>query len=285
MVLYITKAWKESLSESYVYVFRMLFQYDSFGRMRNIIYPDGEVVYYGYTTGGILKYVSGKKKSQQNIYLWDRQYDEQGRKVSQVYGNGVWTQYDYDPQRQWLRYMHAELLSKEVLQELYYVYDHVGNITEIDQQALQPAGTKLGGLYDNRYDYDQQYRFTKSYGKGDFTYDFGADYSPADRLGNKNTTISNWKPLYLLFGYDDKHLTHQPRTMFDWYSGTQLEFYWDANGNLAQMIDCKQNSGRLHEWDEENRLRFVLGEKFAGYYGYDANGERLYKLTGISNLG
>ena len=26
-------------------------------------------------------------------------------------------------------------------------------------------------------------------------------------------------------------------------------------------------------------------EKFAGYYGYDANGERVYKLTGISNLG
>lgn len=45
MVLYITKAWKESLSESYVYVFRTLFQYDSFGRMRNIIYPDGEVDY------------------------------------------------------------------------------------------------------------------------------------------------------------------------------------------------------------------------------------------------
>ena len=26
-------------------------------------------------------------------------------------------------------------------------------------------------------------------------------------------------------------------------------------------------------------------EKYAGYYGYDANGERVYKLTGVSNLG
>ena len=59
---------------------------------------------------------------------------------------------------------------------------------------------------------------------------------------------------------------------------------WDANGNLAQMIGCKLNSGRLHEWDEENRLRFVLGERFAGYYGYDANGERVYKLIGISSI-
>ena len=79
------------------------------------------------------------------------------------------------------------------------------------------------------------------------------------------------------------HMTHQPRTLFDPQVGT-LELYWDANGNLAQMIGCKQNTGRLHEWDEENRLRFVLGERFASYYGYDANGERVYKLTGISIL-
>ena len=73
--------------------------------------------------------------------------------------------------------------------------------------------------------------------------------------------------------------------MYDRSSQTQLEFFWDANGNLAQMIGCKQNSGRLHEWDEENRLRFVLGDKHAGYYGYDANGERVYKLTGTSSIG
>ena len=30
-----------------------------------------------------------------------------------------------------------------------------------------------------------------------------------------------------------------------------------------------------------DRLRFVLGEKYAGYYGYNADGERVYKLTGI----
>ena len=50
------------------------------------------------------------------------------------------------------------------------------------------------------------------------------------------------------------------------------------------MIDCKQNSGRLHEWDEENRLRFVLGEKFAGYYGYDANGERAFFIFRFQDI-
>ena len=50
------------------------------------------------------------------------------------------------------------------------------------------------------------------------------------------------------------------------------------------MIGCKQTSGRLHNWDEENRLRMVVGNNRAGYYGYDANGERVYKLTGTSTI-
>ena len=82
---------------------------------------------------------------------------------------------------------------------------------------------------------------------------------------------------------DDSFTTHQPRTVNDSGKGT-MNHFWDANGNLAQVVDCNHNAARLHEWDEENRLRFVLGEKYAGYYGYDANGERVYKLVGTTSL-
>ena len=82
---------------------------------------------------------------------------------------------------------------------------------------------------------------------------------------------------------DESFTTHQPRTVYDSDNGT-MNHFWDANGNLAQVVDCNHNAARLHEWDEENRLRFVLGEKYAGYYGYDANGERVYKLTGSSSM-
>ena len=76
---------------------------------------------------------------------------------------------------------------------------------------------------------------------------------------------------------------YQPRTLYDIMSGG-MNLYWDANGNIAEMIHCEQDAGRFHEWDEDNRLRFVLGESFAGYYGYDANGERVYKLTGTCGI-
>ena len=247
----------------------------------NIVYPDGETVHYNYTTGGLLKNVVGLKQGRQNLYLWDRVYDEQGRKIFQLAGNGVWTQYGYDPARQWLNELHTELPSGEMLQDLHYRYDAAGNGTDLEQTAPH-TGNGLGGKYDNHYLYDRQYRLVQSDGGGDFTYTFKADYSPSGRLGNKFTKASALTT-DLVFGYDLNHQTHQPRTMFDPQVGT-LEFFWDANGNIAQMIGCKQNAGRLHEWDEENRLRFVLGEKFAGYYGYDANGERVYKLLGISSI-
>lgn len=239
------------------------------------------MVHYGYTTGGLLKNVVGLKQGDNSVYLWNRVYDEQGRKIFQLAGNGVWTRYGYDPARQWLKELHTELPNGEVLQDLHYLYDAAGNSTDIEQSAPH-TGNGLGGKYDNHYLYDRQYRLVQSDGWGDFTYTFKADYSPSGRLGNKFTKASALTT-DLVFGYDFNRQTHQPRTIFDPQVGT-LEFFWDANGNLAQMIGCKQNAGRLHEWDEENRLRFVLGEKFAGYYGYDANGERVYKLLGTSSI-
>ena len=73
--------------------------------------------------------------------------------------------------------------------------------------------------------------------------------------------------------------------IFDYKNDRHTQLAWDANGNLALLWECKGEFTRFHDWDDENRLRMVLGNKFAGYYGYDGNGERVYKLTGISNLG
>ncbi len=79
--------------------------------------------------------------------------------------------------------------------------------------------------------------------------------------------------------YIEDFTTHQPRVIYDQMRGSQ-SLFWDANGNLSQMVDCKTGSASINFWDEENRLRLAVNPKFAGYYAYDANGERVYKLTG-----
>ena len=167
------------------------------------------------------------------------------------------------------------------LQDMHYQYDPVGNIVSIEQLAPQTSGP-LGGAYTNNYAYDKQYRLTKSNGAGGFPYFFMATYSPSGRMGSKFTSTPSWQT-DLLMGYDDQYATHQPRTIFDPNIGN-LNLFWDANGNLAQMVGCKQNRAHFHEWDEDNKLRFAIGEKFAGCYGYDGNGERTYKLTGTSSI-
>lgn len=272
-------------SEKNAYVFRTMFKYDSFGRMRNIIYPDGEVVHYGYTTGGLLQNVAGLKQGVSHVFLWDRKYDEQGRKKYQLEGNGVWTKYAYNPQRQWLDSMYTELPDHNPIQDIMYHYDHVGNIMEIAQSAhdVFAPGGNIGGPYTNYYDYDQLYRLYQSNSSGFFPYTFFATYSHAGRMGNKLTIAPSWLT-DLEYGYDQMRMTHQPRVINDAALGDNMELHWDANGNLAQIIGCKEKTMRLHEWDEENRLRFVLWDKEAGYYGYDGNGERVYKLTGISSI-
>ena len=152
-------------------------------------------------------------------------------------------------------------------------------------QAFSPIDIQakaINGCYANDYLYDKQYRLIQSDGNGGFAYSLKASYSPAGRMGSKSMTANNLVG-DLRFGYDRKSFTHQPRTIYDPTEGT-MECYWDANGNLSQIIGCKTNKARLHDWDEENRLRFVLGEKYSGYYGYDAKGERVYKLTGTSGI-
>jgi RHS repeat-associated protein len=51
-------------------------------------------------------------------------------------------------------------------------------------------------------------------------------------------------------------------------------FDWDANGNMTK------HDMRLRYWDEENRMMSIRTGNTFGYYMYDANGERSYKLNG-----
>lgn len=79
----------------------MSFKSDYLGRMSRIEYPDGEVIEYFYDQGGQLdKVLSTRKDGNQSRekYLIERiGYDEYGMRTFIVFGNGVRTDYSYDP--------------------------------------------------------------------------------------------------------------------------------------------------------------------------------------------
>ncbi len=55
---------------------------------------------------------------------------------------------------------------------------------------------------------------------------------------------------------------------------------------ICYFVPRKSYSGktRFHRWNDFDRLTFSLGHDFCGYYGYDADGIRTYKLMGTCNI-
>ena len=270
-------------SETYAYIFRTFYTYDSFGRVKTITYPDGDDVLYKYHGTGELESVTHHPESDYGDTLVSRlQYNEYGQRIYQSHGSGVESVFMYSPQRQWLTNK-ATLSLGYALQDLSYSYDSVGNILEIQQQAPDYSG--LGGDYVNDYTYDNQYRLVRSTGTSNygFGYNFSMSYSPSGQLGH-NSCVANNVNKKLRYGYDNHLLTHQPRVVYDSIAQTPFQLYWDANGNLDQIQKCKEEKVRFHFWDDENRLHSVIGPNDAGFYGYDGNGDRVWKLTGTCSL-
>lgn len=268
-------------TENNTYTFRTLTEYDTFGRLRTILYPDAETVVYNYQGDGLTEIVRKQYGNAWEVLMNHIYYDPMGRIIHKVFGNGVRTTYQYDPRRNRLANIRTDTSCN--LQDIDYLYDGAGNITQIDQSASACSG--MGGTYRDYYHYDLQYRLRKAEcPQPPFTYDFQANYSPAGRFGHDfcgNTSMADMDARY---GYDDQRWTHQPRVVYDAVSGTHMELTWDNNGNLFRVMNCDRKKVRFHDWDEENRLRMVVGNKEVGYYGYDANGDRVYKLTGGSEI-
>jgi hypothetical protein len=120
------------------------FEYDSWGRMQKIIYPDGEEVKYEYDYGGLLRRMTGSKGGDNYTYVDDIAYNKFGAKITEKYGNGLSASYNYNPQN-------LRLTSQEVYRWIYgnqhiifptpqksmclqsnYTYDAKGNITAIN---------------------------------------------------------------------------------------------------------------------------------------------------------
>ena len=266
------------------------FIYDSWNRIQSMTYPDGEVVTYGYNKGGMLKSVSGTKTNHPYPYIDSIRYNEFELKEAVWYGNGTRCTYGYDILQR-LAGLNSYTATDEQMQDIQYVYDEVGNITEINNSA-GILSNELGGPYSNTYQYDNLYRLVYAEGSwlgGQNTgYELEMAYHPNGRISRKTLAagIVTQTPVTSSFssvGYDNKYNytnTGQPNTLTYIDNGPQQDFGWDAKGNLVFHKHDGLPSGRHLCWDEQNRLQGVMDNQSLSVYQYDANGDRTYKLTG-----
>ncbi|WP_160370485.1 RHS repeat domain-containing protein [Sphingobacterium humi] len=149
-------------------VFTSSLTYDALNRPITTTDAGGNVQAYTYDKGGLLKSV----ELNSTIYVQDIHYDAKGQRQAIWYGNGTKTSYTYDPDTFRLRRLltvNVDSLSphyNEVLQDLHYWYDPVGNITRIQDDAQQTLFFNNSVVAPTqKFTYDALYRLIEARGR------------------------------------------------------------------------------------------------------------------------
>ena len=135
-------------------------KYDSWNRIQEMVYPDGEKIKYYYNLGGQLKKIMGEK-NYICTYVDDIQYDEYEQRSYIKYGNGTETTYKYENVLHRLKNMKVTNNAGTFLHNVYS-YDKVNNVLGIKNDAALNVG--IGGTMTHTYTYDDWHRLKTANG-------------------------------------------------------------------------------------------------------------------------
>jgi len=255
--------------------------YDTWNRVHNMIYPDGETVAYSYDQAGNLQRITGEKLGRSYEYISRIGYDKFEKKVYQQSGNGTVEHYNYEPKRQRLAEMSLSS-SKGIIVSNTYRYDAMSNILGITGDT--ELSGDIGGVISHTYTYDELYQLTLASGlfRGDL--DSGR-YILAMKYDNMGKILQKTQTHF-------KNSKEQGGTTYNFiysYGSPQpgvataigdRQFTYDENGNQVGWHDTLTNDFRQLSWDEENRLTLISDNGYLNRYVYDASGERAIKSHG-----
>ncbi|MFC4122900.1 SpvB/TcaC N-terminal domain-containing protein [Nonomuraea zeae] len=247
------------------------YRYDAWGRVLRLTYPDGEVLSYGYNSGGLPDSATGLKNGQSYPYLKRLDYDKFDQRVLLVAGNGTETRYTYDDEDRRLSRLQATLPTGYAFQNLAYDYDEVGNLTSARNET-QPPGpldqSRLGGPSTQSFTYDNLYRLTSAHGE----YAVSANKTDSYLLSMSYDTLHNLtakSQRHVITIGDAGHEQVQGRTTYsqtyDFTSRPHApetigadRLRYDADGNLVDRVTETSGGPRRQQiWDEDNRLACV----------------------------
>lgn len=171
------------------------YRYDSFNRVLDMTYPDGEVLTYGYDAGGLVNHAAGVKGGFDYTYLARLDYDKFSERLLQETGTGVRTTYAYDPLDRQLANLKAKLPDGHHFQDIGYIYDNVGNVTQLRNEVPLPHGKPIGGPSTQTYTYDDLYRLTSAHG----------EYTYADNKIDRYTLTQSYDTIHNILAKDQRH--------------------------------------------------------------------------------
>ena len=229
----------------------MEYRSDYLGRMQYIIYPDGEKVTYGYDRGGQVISVKGEHWGHDFDYVTNILYDEYGQRTRIDYGNGTFTEYNYDPARRWLDAIKTENKCGQSYQNISYSFDAVGNVLGYENDCLD----SVTGNYKTKqsYSYDNLYQLIKVDGE--------TTYNPYQ------SSVPEFKSNYSqTFVFDDIGL------------GNMTSKVSSESITPQKTIGDNLNYSFVYNYDENYAHRLInAGDR---YYKYDANGNIICEQDG-----
>jgi RHS repeat-associated protein len=261
----------------------------------------------------------GYRDGTENDAIQDIRYDAKGQRQYLKLGKGIITHYDYDPETFRLKQLrttrptydpsfpdyHADLKDPNVLQQLHYTYDPVGNITEIHDEAYKMAYFQNAIIEPkNRYKYDALYRLIEATGREDGAIsgapdDFEAKIretsfpiTDANALRSYRQTyqcdsVGNIKQMHHSAGMGtwtrtNAYATDSNRLIKTTHRNQSTDIRYDSHGsmlNLANVADAF-----LMQWDHRDMIASInLGGGSFAYYQYDANKQRTRKYIEKNN--
>lgn len=280
--------------------FNTTYSYDSWNRIKQINYPDGEQVFYHYNLGGNLKSVNNNNNYE---YISNIAYDEYDQRTLIEYGNGTSSQLYYYPTNRRLQTNFLVDANAHTLLSNSYDYDHIGNIKRINNDAdVSPNG--MGGGYTFTYGYDTLNRLIGTDGSQRLVDKGGNPIPPGTSpYANSNSGISLEMRYNDSGGIDSKvqhheidlqvnaqntyanHYkyisgSHMVKYIEDVATGNNEAFKYDNNGNVVNHITSQGGNTDMF-WDEQDRLKAVnmTDTGTYQYYTYDDKGERTIKYN------
>ncbi|MCB9306039.1 MAG: hypothetical protein H6565_05545 [Lewinellaceae bacterium] len=262
------------------------YQYDTWERLQQLSYPDGEKVSFDYNLAGKLRSMSGVKLDTTYQYVSQIGYDKFEQRQFLRYGNGTFTNYQYEPDRRRLTHMDVTLPSGRTIMNNAYTYDLVNNVLSITNTDPTVQLLQLGGPVSHQFEYDKLYRLTRA--TGSWTgfnrqewYDMEMEYDNTHRILRKTQQHFRDSAVvaHTTYDYIYEYQGSQPHAPSK--IGRQLYTY-DPSGNHISSHDQSSFQTRDLLWDEENRIMGIWDNGYLSRYTYDASGERIIKSHGGS---